>query len=177
LPRALAREDLSGIAGRSSGMRSCATLLLSALALLVTPAAPAGPPAGGRVLSADLRLSAPASKLILRVPRVGRWTATCPAMSGAVGVRFVADHLLATSDVVVARSSGPPLGVRVDPGDTVVAEPPAPVLSQRWQLAPFAAAQVHVTAATVVARRVGERECAASVVAVIGPDQGATVTG
>jgi hypothetical protein len=40
-----------------------------------------------------------------------------------------------------------------------------------------AAAQVHVTAATVVGRRVGKRECAASVVAVRGPDQGATRTG
>ena len=158
-------------------MRSCATLLLSALALLVTPAALAVPPPGSRVLSADLRVSADGSKLILRVPRVGRWTATCPASSGMVGVRFVADHLLATSDVVVARSSGPPLGLRVDPGDAVVAEPPAPVLSQRWQIAPFASAQVRVTAATVVARRVSESQCAASVVAVIGPDQGATVTG
>ncbi|MDA0161959.1 hypothetical protein OM076_16920 [Solirubrobacter ginsenosidimutans] len=158
-------------------MRVCATLLLSALALLVTPAAPAVPPPSSRVLSADLRVSAPTSKLILRVPRVGRWTATCPAASGTVGVRFVADHLLATSDIVVARSSGPPLGLRVDAGDTVLAEPPAAVLSQRWQIAPFASAQVHVTAATVVARRVDESQCSASVVAVIGPDQGATVTG
>jgi hypothetical protein len=158
-------------------MRSCATLLLSALALLVTPAALAVPPPESRVLSADLRVSAGGSKLILRVPRVGRWTATCPASSGTVGVRFVADHVLATSDVVVALSAGPPLGLRVDPGDNVVAEPPAPVLSQRWQIAPFASAQVHVTAATVVARRVSESQCAASVVAVIGPDQGATVTG
>jgi hypothetical protein len=157
-------------------MRTCATLLLSALALLVTPAALAVPPRGSRVLSADLRMPAGGSRPILRVPRVGRWTAICPAASGTVGVRFFADHLLATSDVIVARSSGPPLGLRVDPGDAVVPEPPAPVLSQRWQIAPFASAQVHVTAATVVARRVSERECAASVVAVIGPDQGATVT-
>src|SRR4051794_1240705 len=158
-------------------MRCCATLLLSLLALLWTPATVAVSPRGSGVLSADLRVSAPASKLILRVPRVGRWTAVCPAASGTVGIRFVADRLLATSDVVVARSSGPPLGQRVDPGDVVLAEPPAPVLSQRWQIAPFASAQVHVTAATVVARRVSESECAASVVAVIGPDQGATVTG
>ncbi|HEY6889655.1 MAG TPA: hypothetical protein VI300_17790 [Solirubrobacter sp.] len=158
-------------------MRACATLLLSALALLATPAALATPPPGSRVSSADLRLHAGGSKAILRVPRVGRWTATCPRTGGTVGVRFAADHLLATSDVVVARSSGPPLGLRVDPGDRVVAEPPAPVLSQRWQIAPFASAQVHVTAATVVARRVSETECAASVVAVVGPDQGATVTG
>ena len=55
------------------------------------------------------------------------------------------------------------------------------MIAQRWQIAPFAAAQVQVTAATVVARSIGERgtghACAASVVAVTGPDQGATRTG
>ena len=160
-------------------MRRRAILFLSAATLLATPAALASsppPPERSRVLSADLRLGAGGSKLILDVPRVGRWIASCAA-GDTVGVRFKADRLLATSDVVVARSSGPPLGLRVDPGDVVRAEPPTAVLSQRWQIAPFAAAQVHVTAATVTARRVDESQCAASVVAVIGPDQGATRTG
>src|SRR3954449_9671467 len=115
-------------------MRRRAILLLSAATLLATPAALATPPPEGRsrILSADLRLGAGGSKLILEVPRVGRWTASCPA-GDTVGVRFKADRLLASSDVVVARSSGPPLGLRVEPGDVVRAEPPAAVVFQRWQ--------------------------------------------
>jgi hypothetical protein len=161
-------------------MRRRAILLLSAVALLATPTAlatpAATPPRASRILSADLRIVAGGSKSILSVPRLGRWTATC-ASADTVTIRFKADHLLPTSDVVVSRSSGPPLGLRVDPGDRVTAEPPAAVLSQRWQIAPFAAAQVHVTAATVAGRRASATQCAASVVAVIGPDQGSTVTG
>jgi hypothetical protein len=181
LTRALARGDLCCTPRRSEGMRRRATLALSATALLATPAALATPvaipPRGSRIMSADLRMLAGGSKTILSVPRVGHWTATCRPTDRVVAIRFRAARLLATSDVVISRSSGPPLGLHVSPGDIVVAEPPAEVLSQRWQIAPFAAAQVHVTAATVVARRVGKTQCAASVVAVIGPDQGATRTG
>src|SRR4051794_40910047 len=124
---------------------------------------PADPAAVGRIASRDVRLVAGHSRTILRVARVGRWTATCPA-ADVVGVRFTADRLLATSDLVVALGGGAPVGRRVDPGDTVAPEPPATVLAQRWQLAPFAAAQVRVVSATVAARRDGDRGCAASVV-------------
>src|SRR4051812_2762807 len=179
-------------------MRTRAALALTATALLAAPAtlgaprartdaAPAPrnaapPPAatasarGAGIASRDVRLAAGHSRTVLRLARVGRWTATCGA-ADTVGVRFTADRLLATSDLVVALAAGAPVSRRVDPGDTVTPEPPAAVLAQRWQIAPFAAAQVRVVAATVAARRAGDRECSASVVAVIGPDQGATVTG
>jgi hypothetical protein len=177
-------------------MRHRATLALTATALLAAPATLAAPrPTSrlaaprptraalaapsrrdARILSADARLRAGQARTILAVPRVGRWTAQCAAHDD-VGVAFAADRLLATSDLVVSLTAGPPLGRRLDPGDVVAPDPAGPVLSQRWQIAPFAAAQVHVTAATVAARRVSATECAASVVAVIGPDQGATRTG
>lgn len=142
--------------------------------------AAASAPRTAAIRSADARLSRGATRTILRLPRIGRWTAACGA-DGRVAITFTADHLLATSDLVVSRTAGAPLGRRLDPGDAVTPDPAADVLSQRWQIAPFAAAQVQVTSATVAARRIGEggtgHACAASVVAVTGPDQGATQTG
>jgi hypothetical protein len=145
---------------------------------------PAGPAdrsaarlAGPEIASADLRVSAGRSATILRVPSVGRWSATC-SPDHRVAIAFVADRLLPTSDVVVARTAGAPLGRRVDPGDAVRPDPPLEVVSERWQIAPFASAQVRVTSADVAGRGVHESgsrwSCAASVVAVTGPDQGAT---
>ena len=67
----------------------------------------------------------------------------------------MADRLLPTSDLVVARTAGAPLSRRVDPGDRVAPEPPGAVLMQRWQIAPFAAAQVQVSVANVAGRTVG----------------------
>src|SRR4051794_7557756 len=139
-------------------MRRRATLALTATALLVAPATlPAAhtPPTSpvlaaprptetrarrdARILSADARLRAGQERTILAVPRVGRWRAQCAAHDG-VGVAFAADRLLATSDLVVSLTAGPPLGRRVDPGDVVAPDPPGAGLSQRWQIAPFAAA-------------------------------------
>ena len=156
-----------------------ATIALAATATLAAPAGGGGRARPSGIASADLRLSAGHAKTILRVRGLGRWTASCSA-AGHVGVTFTADHLLPTSDLVVTRTDGPPLARRIDPGDAVEPDPAGAVLAQRWQIAPFAAAQVQVTAATVAARSTGERggyACAASVVAVTGPDQGATRTG
>jgi hypothetical protein len=57
-----------------------------------------------------------------------------------------------------------------------VAEPPAAVLAERWQIAPFAAAQVQVSTASVAGRTDGG-QCSASVLVASGPDQGPTITG
>ncbi len=73
-----------------------------------------------------------------------------PAPTG-VKVTFTADHLLPTSDLVIARTQGAPLATTIQPGKTVSSET-AKVLSERWQIAPFAAAQVQVTVATVAGR-------------------------
>ena len=54
-------------------------------------------------------------------------------------------------------------------------DPAAKILSERWQIAPFAAAQVQVAVATV-AGRATSTGCAASVLVLTGPDQGATIT-
>ena len=64
---------------------------------------------------------------------------------------------------------------RVDPGDRVAPEPPGAVLMQRWQVAPFAAAQVQVSVANVAGRSVGGG--ARFVLVTTGPDQGPTITG
>ena len=88
----------------------------------------------------------------------------------------VADHLLPTSDIVVSRSSGAPLARRVGPHHRVIPDPPLEVVSQHWQIAPFASAQVRVTSADVAGRVVDET-CMTSVVAVTGPDQGPTREG
>jgi hypothetical protein len=132
------------------------------------------------IASADLLLRAGASKTILHIPRVGWWTAAC-GRDRTVGIVFVPDHLLPTADVVVSRSSGAPLARRISPGHRVVPEPPLEVVSQHWQIAPFASAQVRVTSADVVGRALPAGgsgfDCAASVVAVTGPDQGPTREG
>jgi hypothetical protein len=130
------------------------------------------PPA---IASADLVLRAGASKTILRVPRVGRWRATCSA-DRRVAIAFVADRLLPTADVVVSRTAGAPVGRRIDPGDRFAPDTALAVVSQHWQIAPFASAQVRVTAADVAGRAI-DAGCAASVVAVTGPDQGPTREG
>ena len=93
--------------------------------------------------------------------------------------RFVADHVLATSDLVVARSSDrPPRPGASSWATPSAAEPPAAVLSQRWQIAPLRfRASPRDRGDGRRPPRERDRECAASVVAVIGPDQGATVTG
>src|SRR5689334_10406520 len=96
------------------------------------------------IASADLLLRAGASKVILHVPRVGWWTATC-GKDRKVAIDFVADHLLPTSDIVVSRTSGAPLDRRVNPHHRVIPDPPLEVVSQHWQIAPFASAQVRVT--------------------------------
>src|SRR4051812_33728742 len=141
---------------RRATLALTATALLAAPATLAapptaattaTPAAPSGPgrtateatprPAraaltarsrrDARILSADARLRAGQARTILAVPRVGRWTAQCAAHDD-VGVAFAADRLLATSDLVVSLTAGPPLGRRLDPGDVVAPDPPGPVL-------------------------------------------------
>jgi hypothetical protein len=172
-------------------MDACRPLLAAALAAATTAFAAdpqaAGVETAGRavsrapaVASADLVLAAGASKTILSVPRVGRWSASC-TRDHRVAISFVAGRLLPTADVVVARSSGAPLARRVNPGHRVAPEDALDVVSQHWQIAPFAAAQVRVTSADVVGRGLQERgsatACAASVVAVTGPDQGPTREG
>lgn len=133
-----------------------------------------------KIASADLLLRAGSSKTILHVPRVGWWTAKC-GRDHKIAIDFVADRLLPTSDVVVSRSAGPPLGRRISPHHRVIPDPPLEIVSQHWQIAPFAEAQVRVTSADVVGRAFQERgsdlTCAASVVAVTGPDQGPTREG
>ena len=136
-------------------------------------------PLGGRarpsaIASADARLNPGAHKTLLQLHGLGRWTASCD--HGRVGVTFSADRLLPTSDLVVTRTQGAPLARRLDPGDTVDPEPRAPVLAERWQIAPFAAAQVQVATASVAGRAAGN-QCSASVLVATGPDQGPTITG
>lgn len=166
---------------------TAAALAAAATALAVLPqaAGSADPRAPSRlsadprpaIASADLVLDAGASATILRIARVGRWTASC-GRDDTIAIAFVADRLLATADVVVARTAGAPLGRRVDPGGRIVPDAPLAVVSQHWQIAPFAAAQVRVTSADVVGRSFRQSglptRCAASVVAVTGPDQGPT---
>jgi len=156
------------------------TALVAGLVVLTIAAltAPAG--GGGRLRptgidSADLRVSAGHAQTILSIRGLGRWTASCSARA-RVGVTFTADFLLPTSDLVVTPTTGRPLERRIDPGDTVRPDQAATVIAQHWQIAPFAAAQVQVSSATVTARRVDARTCSASVVVVTGPDQGATRT-
>jgi hypothetical protein len=161
-----------------------ARLVLAAAALsaafVVQPRAAGNADPRPAIASADLLLRAGASKTILHVPRVGWWTARC-GRDHKVAIDFVPDHLLPTSDVVVSRSSGAPLARRISPGHRVVPEPPLEVVSQHWQIAPFGSAQVRVTSADVVGRAFQERgsdlTCAASAVAVTGPDQGPTREG
>ena len=125
-------------------------------------------------MSADARLSAGRSATLVRVRGLGRFVASCSA-DGLVSVAFVADRLLPTSDLVVARTAGAPLARQVDPGERVLAEPPGAVLMERWQVAPFAAAQVQVSVASVAGRTLGDT-CSASVLVTTGPDQGPTIT-
>jgi hypothetical protein len=156
-----------------------AALAAIATALVIQPRASGSADPRSAIGSADLLLNPGAKKTILHIPRVGWWTAEC-GRDRRVGIWFVADHLLPTSDVVVSRSSGGPLGRRISPGHRVVPEEPLEVVSQHWQIAPFAKAQVRVTSADVVARALPEGSifsCAASVVAVTGPDQGSTREG
>jgi len=134
----------------------------------------AAAPRAAVVLSADARLSRGASRVLLRVPRLGRFVASC-SNERRVAVAFVADHRLPTADLVVALSAGPPLARRLDPDERVTPEAPAAVLMERWQVAPFAAAGVRVSVANVAGRTVGNG-CAASVLVTTGPDQGPTIT-
>ena len=157
---------------------AAAALAAIATALVVQPRAAGSADPRPAIASADLLLRNGSTKTILHVPRVGWWTAKC---EGKVVIAFVADHLLPTSDVVVSRSSGPPLARRISPHHRVVPDPPLEVVSQHWQIAPFASAQVRVTSANVVGRTLPGDDaafaCAASVVAVTGPDQGPTREG
>jgi hypothetical protein len=159
--------------------RSLAAAALAALAtaLVIQPRAAGDVPPDPRpaIASADLLLRAGKSKVILHVPRVGWWTATC-RRDRKVAIDFVADHLLPTSDIVVSRTSGAPIARRVGPHHRVKPDPPLEVVSQHWQIAPFASAQVRVTSADVAGRVVDE-SCMTSVVAVTGPDQGPTREG
>ena len=144
-----------------------------AAAFVVQPRAAGSADPRPAIASADLLLRNGSTKTILHVPRVGRWTAKC---DGKIAIEFVADHLLPTSDIVVSRSSGAPLARRVGPHHRVIPDPPLEVVSQHWQIAPFASAQVRVTSADVAGRVVGH-DCMTSVVAVTGPDQGPTREG
>jgi hypothetical protein len=97
-----------------------------------------------------------------------------------VDVRFRADRLLATADVVVVGAGGAPSAARLGPGRTMTPGRPAAALLQTWQIAPFAAAGVRVTTMTVAGRRLGSGArsgCAASAHAVTSADQGATRQG
>ena len=129
---------------------AAAALAAIATALVVQPRAAGDVPRDPRpaIASADLLLRAGKSKSILHVPGAGWWTAKCGRISG--------HH-------------------------RVVPEPPLEVVSQHWQIAPFASAHVRVTSADVVARALppsgSDLSCAASVVAVTGPDQGPTREG
>jgi hypothetical protein len=149
-----------------------AALAALTTALVVQPKAAGNADPRPAIASADLLLGAGASKAILHIPHVGWWTAKC-GRDRTVAIEFVADHLLPTSDVVVARTSGGPLARRISAHQRVIPDPPLEVVSQHWQIAPFAAAQVRVTSADVAGRVVGE-DCMTSVVAVTGPDQGPT---
>jgi hypothetical protein len=184
--------DLVGATRRTPGMDPrlllaaavlAAAVLAAAVlaaAFVVQPGAEGSPDPRPAIASADLLLRAGASRTILHIPRVGWWTAHC-GRDHKVAIEFVADHRLPTADVVVSRSAGAKLARRISPGHRVVPEPPLEVASQHWQIAPFASAQVRVTSADVVGRAFQERgselTCAASVVAVTGPDQGPTREG
>jgi hypothetical protein len=155
--------------------RPLLALAAVATAFALQPRAAGSADAGPAIASADLLLRAGASKTILHVPKVGWWTASC-GRDRKVAIDFVADHLLPTSDVVVSRTSGGPLARRISAHHRVIPDPPLEVVSQHWQIAPFAEAQVRVTSADVAGRVVGEY-CMTSVVAVTGPDQGPTREG
>jgi hypothetical protein len=158
-----------------SRLAAVALLTLVAAGALVAPAGSGTQrvrPSG--IASADARLRDGQTRTLLTVHGLGRFTASCAP--GRVGVSFTADHLLPTSDLVVERTHGAPLATGVGPDRSLTPEPPAAVLSQHWQFAPFAAAQVQVATASVAGRAIGTRECSASALVTTGPDQGATIT-
>jgi hypothetical protein len=113
---------------------------------------------GPFIRSRAARLAPGRSMTVLAVPRVGRFVVACGADRRS-RVTFRRDFLLPTSDIVVT-------GRRQ--GRTVAAT---------WQIGPFAAGGVRVTWARVVSRALSPRQlfgCAASAIAIVGPDQGPT---
>ena len=154
-------------------MRAVLIIAIAATAALVAQTATAGDrtrPTG--ITSADARLQTGAHKTLLAQKGLGRWVASCSKQG--VTVTFTADRLLPTSDLVIAGTQGAPRARTIQPSKTV-SSATATVLSERWQIAPFAAAQVQVAVATVAARAT-HAGCAASVLVLTGPDQGATIT-
>ena len=77
-------------------------------------------PVGRRAARAPAR-----TRTILRRPGPRPLDRRVAGADGHVAVTFTADHLLATSDLVVSRTAGPPLGRRLDPGDAVTRRRPA----------------------------------------------------
>jgi hypothetical protein len=154
---------------------AAAAVAAIATALVVQPSAAGNADSRPAIASADLLLRAGASKSILHIPQVGWWTARC-GRDYKVAIEFVADYLLATSDVVVSRTSGGPLARRISGHHRVIPDPPLEVVAQHWQIAPFGSAHIRVTSADVAGRVVDEY-CMTSVVAVTGPDQGPTREG
>jgi hypothetical protein len=139
----------------------------------------AAAPGSAAVRSRAVRMSAGRRRAVLRLRDVGRFVVSCRPDRRAT-VAFRPDHLLPTADVVVHG----PRGVRaatVQPERRWTAwRRPSRVLAETWQVAPFAAAEVRVHVVRVVSRRLPRQEafgCAASALAISGPDQGATGTG
>jgi hypothetical protein len=113
---------------------------------------------GPSIRSRAARLAAGRSMTVLTVPRIGWFVVACGADRRS-RVTFRRDQLLPTSDIVI---TGPRQGRTV---------------SATWQIAPFASAGVRVTWAHVVSRPLSPRQlfgCAASAIAIVGPDQGPT---
>jgi hypothetical protein len=130
--------------------------------------------AAGGIRSQAARIQAGGRATVLRVRRLGRFVVRCDGHRRSA-VAFVADHLLPSADVVVRSARG--RRARMAHPDRSWAAWPATaaVIAETWQIAPLAAAGVRVSVVHVAARRLPSG-CAASALALTGPDQGPTKT-
>jgi hypothetical protein len=146
-----------------------------------------GPPPGARSKPNDqpqelarvARLAAGAQDFVLlALPEIGQLLVSCDAAEGP-SVAFRADARLPTSDVVVSGTGATPEETTLQPERRYQPTPASSALLQTWHIAPFASANVRLTAISVAARRLSQRDpwdCAASAKASVSPSQGATRT-
>jgi hypothetical protein len=133
---------------------------------------PRSRPAGPFIRSLAARVAAGRSARLVSLPRIGRFTVAC-GRDRRSRVTFRAARLLPTSDLVVSSPRGA-AGATLQPS-RVRSGASARVVAETWQIAPFAAAGVRVVTVHVAGRATSSG-CAASAVAIVGPDQGSTST-
>ena len=126
------------------------------------------------IRSQAARIQADRRATVLHLHDVGRFVVSCDRDRRSA-VTFVADHLLPSADIVVRGTRGV-RGRMLHPDRAWAAwSRPAPGVAETWQIAPLAAAGVRVSMVHVTARRLPS-DCAASALALTGPDQGPTRT-